>query len=105
MVMEEINGFWAIVSAIFGAGATLLTVWFKGRADMAAIIDQRVRMMLERGDDAISKLESRCEILERALIEERRECDEKLAEMRLEYREEIAILRRRVNDISEPEEM
>lgn len=109
--MDDVNGVIAVVSAIFGGAATVLTMWIKGRNDMNALVDQRLRLMLEREDKstdrdaaAIERLEARCEGLERALIEERRECDEKIETMRREYREEIAILRSRVEHISEVEE-
>ena len=106
--MEDVNGVIAIVSAIFGGASAVLGMWLKGRNNMNALVDQRLRLMLDREDkaserdaQAIERLEARCAALEKALVQERRECDEQIDALR----EEINTLRRRLNLISEPEEV
>lgn len=114
--MEDVNGIWAIISAVMGAGATLLTVWFKGRNDMNALVDQRLRLALEKDDSAFQKLQeilqSERESFEETLRNERMQFQEELDRERKDcdakieaLREEINVLRRRLNLISEPEEV
>ena len=96
------------IGAIFGAMAAFLTAWMRGRNDLAKVVDERIKMMLDR--DAQTIAEKNAELAQMradldklmadygALKEEHKKCNEQIAAMA----QEIVDLRARVHEISEP---
>ena len=98
------------IGAIFGAMAAFLTAWMRGRNDLAKVVDERIKMMLDR--DAQTIAEKNAELAQMradldklmadygALKEEHKNCNDKIAMME----QEIAELRAQLHDISEPQD-
>lgn len=82
MTVESEQGFWTVAAAICGAvvgaiGSTLAQL-FKNRASMAALVDARIRMLIDGYErriidlqDEIRRLEGKIDALTKALEEER----------------------------------
>jgi hypothetical protein len=82
MAVESDQGFWtvaaAICGAIVGAFGTTLGQLFRSRASMAALVDARIRMLIDGYErrvadlqDEIRRLEGKVDALTNALEEER----------------------------------
>jgi hypothetical protein len=82
MAVESDQGFWTVAAAIYGAivGAfgTTLGQLFRSRASMAALVDARIRMLIDGYErrvadlqDEIRRLEGKVDALTNALEEER----------------------------------
>ncbi len=82
MTVESDQGFWnvaaAICGAIVGAFGTTLGQLFRSRASMAALVDARIRMLIDGYElriadlqDEIRRLESKVDALTNALEEKR----------------------------------
>ena len=90
------------IGAVLGAMAAFLTAWVKGRADLARVVDERLKMAMDRDGETIVLQRSEIEALRdelSVLRHEHQQCNARIEALR----EEIAVLRSRVQDISEPE--
>jgi uncharacterized small protein (DUF1192 family) len=83
MAVESDQGFWTVAAAICGAmGAigTSICQLFRSRASMAALVDARIRMLIDGYErriadlqDEIQRLEGKVDALTNALVEARAE--------------------------------
>ena len=110
MVIDDLNAVAAFVSALFGAAFTAATLIFNGKTDFNKMVDGRIQMILDNNSETITAQGVRIDDLKKEIQQERDACDRKLKEQDEKHtrqmsalREEIDLLRRRLNVISEPE--
>src|SRR5690554_8132975 len=109
-IQDQINmwtGLFAALGTLLGTLGTLLFGYMKGKSGLDATIDARIHAMLDRQDkelqNKIAELREKSDLVKR-LEHEGRSCEQRCSDLERELgelRHEIAILRARVQEVSD----
>lgn len=111
-MQDQINAWTGLFSAlalVIGAVGTMVAGWLKGKGGLEATIDARFQALLDRQDAElqakIDEVREKSELV-KELEHAGRSCEERCSQLEFEQRElrhELAILRSRVEDMSDAE--